>query len=39
MHFDNIQIINETTYEVDIGNTFCYSSALFKKYIGTLTEV
>ena len=30
MHFDNIQIINEATYEVDIGNIFRYSSALFK---------
>ena len=30
MHFDNIQMINEATYEVDIGNIFRYSSALFK---------
>ena len=39
MHFDNIQIKNEATYEVDIGNIFRYRSALFKKYIGTQTEV
>ena len=31
MHFDNIQIKNEATYEVDIGNIFRYRSALFKK--------
>ena len=29
-HFDNIQMINEATYEVDIGNIFRYSLALFK---------
>ena len=30
MHFDNIQIINEATYEVEISHIFRYSSALFK---------
>ena len=35
MHFDNIQMINEATYEVDIRNIFRYSSALFKIYRNT----
>ena len=35
MHSDNIQMTNEATYEVDIGNIFCYSSALFKIYRNT----
>ena len=30
MHFDNIQIINEATYKVEISHIFRYSSALFK---------
>ena len=30
MHFDNIYIINEATYEVDISHIFRYSSAMFK---------
>ena len=30
MHFDNIQIINKATYEVEISHIFRYSSALFK---------
>ena len=30
MHFDNIQIINEATYAVEISHIFRYSSALFK---------
>ena len=35
MHFDTIQMINEATYEVDIGNIFCYSPAWFKIYRNT----
>ena len=35
LHFDNIEMINEATYEEDIGNIFCYSSALFKIYWNT----
>ena len=30
MHFDNIQIIHEAQYEVEISHIFRYSSALFK---------
>ena len=33
LHFDNIQMINEATYEEDIGNILRYSSALFKNIL------
>ena len=33
LYFDNIEMINEATYEEDIGNIFCYSSALIKNIL------
>ena len=32
MHFDNIQIINESTFKVEIRHIFCHTSMLFKIY-------
>ena len=39
MHFDTIQLINEATYEVDIGNIFRYGPAWFKIYRNTNRSV